>query len=292
MRHGSKRSRSPETDREDAMLERMVESMIYPTPYLGTTIEEHRDFVCSCIVVFRLNPSIYATDARKVLYASHFLRGVPLTRWATHEKTIGEDTSTWTEFIDFLRDLIQDPHNRISNIWQKLGNAWQQDDQTLQSFVTYLQSLEAGLPPCTEAFRKGSLLARMKPSIHNEIMWLEKHPDTLEGLISAAACIDENQRKIRHILSPRPAGNIDFEERTKPLIGSSEQESIAGASKRGSGHGNPTRGGSPRTKGCYRGRGRGGFALLSRKQPNCTNQHIKKPRRPRKHRRGLEGRDR
>lgn len=190
------------TDIDEAML--MIRSAgkpPSPAMYEGRTLMEHRNFERECDIAFRFAPYAYPTDDRKVIYGVSHCRGEARTRWDAHEHTVGKDTSTWAEFIAYLRDGIQDPINRGNDSYQKLAEAQQRPGQTVQSFVTYLENLERDVEPITPAHRKHNLLNKLAKDVRDQINAFQVTPQTYEEMISAAARIEESIRNDKHPLT-------------------------------------------------------------------------------------------
>jgi hypothetical protein len=165
-----------------------------PPEYKGRNIKEHKDFVKACEVAYRLAPTEYPTDAVKVLYAVQYLTGEPSDAWDRHERERGEDNTSWEEFKQLLNE-ISDPVNRRLNTVQQFEEARQRSHQKVQEFVTYLERLEAELPPYTEEQRRQHLFAKLKPELRHQVTNFQDIPETRSGLIALAVRLEENMRR-------------------------------------------------------------------------------------------------
>ena len=58
-----------------------------PDIYKGETLEEYHTFIIQIEATFRAQPLTYNTHRIRVSNAASYLRGTPLKRWTTAEKT-------------------------------------------------------------------------------------------------------------------------------------------------------------------------------------------------------------
>lgn len=242
-RLGSKRPRSPELEQRT-----MVKHMAHPkapSAYHGKNLKEHRDFVYECSLTFRLAPHVYHSDAKKVLYGMQHLHGDARERWKNHEKIVGADCSSWDEFTDFLLDIIQDPVNRGISTMQRYSEAVQKPGQSIHNFVTYLESLEADLPVYTEEHRLNHLFTKLRPEIRERITNFQHIPQTMDGMVSLAARIEENMRPKHRTIAPRRGGDEETERKSRASTPDPPKEK------------------GRRSRGDHRGRGRGGRGASS-----------------------------
>ena len=103
------------------------------------------------------------------------------------------DAPTWEEFVEFLRDQVSDPVNRMLTAVQKYHDAKQGPKQRVQEFVSYLERLEAELDPFTETQRYQNLLAKLDPELRRRITDTLLVPTDRLGLIRLACRIEENR---------------------------------------------------------------------------------------------------
>ena len=167
--------------------------------YKGESLAEHEEFVYHCRKVFLASRSRFDCDSAKVVYASTHLVGKPMQAWRQYEQEHGEDTATWEEFVNYLRDLIQHPAVRKTANSIRYHTAKQLDGQSVDEFATYLNrlelELEGGVPK--EEHRVSRLLAGLQPSLREEIQKLPNYPNTREELIHMAKLFDESGKQRR-----------------------------------------------------------------------------------------------
>jgi RNase H-like domain found in reverse transcriptase/Reverse transcriptase (RNA-dependent DNA polymerase)/Integrase zinc binding domain/Chromo (CHRromatin Organisation MOdifier) domain/Zinc knuckle len=120
-----------------------------PREYDGSSLRRYLEFVEACEREFKANPDHYRGDweFRKTLYASSYLKGEVGRLWAAYEKELSKTgTPTWEQFKTYLKDLVEDPHNRpVTNV-VRLYQASQKPDQKIASFIANLQELRAEEP--------------------------------------------------------------------------------------------------------------------------------------------------
>lgn len=190
------------TQMERIMLEiRSAPKPPAPVFYEGKTLEALRNFERECDIAFRSAPYAHPTDVSKVIYGVSYCRGDARTRWDAHERVIGKDKSTWSEFIEWLRDGVEDPVNRGSTAYRKLHEAMQREGQSVQSFVTYIESLEKDVAPIDSMHRMHNLLNKLSVDVRDQINAFEVAPTNYDEMISAAARIEEHIRKNRNPLA-------------------------------------------------------------------------------------------
>jgi hypothetical protein len=163
-----------------------------PETYYGKSLKEHTNFMWQCDVNFRRDPRQFSDDASKVLYAMQYLRAEPRDRWRAQEATFGRDQATWQEFSDFLLDLIQNPVNRLLTQAQRYSDARQKPNQSVHSYVTYVENLEDELEPYSEDQRRLHLLTTLRPELRTAITSHQNIPESRAGLIALAARLEEN----------------------------------------------------------------------------------------------------
>ena len=164
-------------------------------PYKGKTIREHNNFIYDCEVMFRNSPERFPHDKNKVLYAMQYLEGEPRDRWAAYERSTGADTSTWKEFATYLLDLVQDPVNRTLTMAQRYQDASQRTDQSVHAFASYLETLEAELPPYSDEHRRQHLMSKLRPELRRALTNHQHIPTTYSTLMALAARIEENLKQ-------------------------------------------------------------------------------------------------
>ena len=169
-----------------------------PAEYKGKTIKEHREFIRSCEIAFRLLPQEFYTDRDKVIWSMQYLGGDPRELWYAHfERTFEArgEMPTWEYFKQYLLDLLSDPINRSLEAATAHSHAMQRKDQTVRSFATYLDVLEDQLTAYTEEQRVQHLFTKLRPELQRAITNYHQIPATREDLIALASTLERNLRR-------------------------------------------------------------------------------------------------
>lgn len=196
----SKRAGSEEEERPRKIRKRIKE----PRIYLGNSLKEHRDFVWDCKVAFQVDQDQFRTDKDKVIWAMQYIGGEPKDAWRSYyERMTDAHEFTWEEFTGFLMDQLADPLNRALDAATQHQRATQREGQNVRSFATYLDTLEAQLPPYAEVHRVQHLFSKLRPSIQRAITNYHKIPPTREELISLASTLEGNLKKESGFHAPK-----------------------------------------------------------------------------------------
>lgn len=183
-----------------------------PPEYSGRNQRQYHEFIRACELVFRIRPSQYDDDAAKINHALQYIKGTPADAWEREERRLGQNTASWAEFKDFLRDQQLDPVNRGISVAFAYNRAQQERGQTVHSFATYLDQLEADLPPKSEENRRLDLLVKLRPELQRAITNYQDIPDSRAALIVLATRLEENQKQA-HSTSYGPQGRRNEESR-------------------------------------------------------------------------------
>jgi len=185
--------------------------VVAPNTYEGRSIQEHSEFFRKCETVFRLKPRTYGAEATKVTWAASYFGRQRAAQWQRHEKSAGEDVTSWEEFRSLTLDWVQSKTSRQTSVAEKYERATQNSTQDVRGFAVYLQSLEDELAPYSEAHRLTHMLVKIRPDIRRAIVSLEHQPTTVDELIESASRVEENLRAAgaepRRLGNPLPSTN-------------------------------------------------------------------------------------
>ena len=138
---------------------------IPPPVFRGLSLRELRDYQQGCEVYF--DGIEEYNIRRRIAIAASYLRDLALREW--HRRTTTLDT--WKLFIQFLRNTIADPANRIGTALLRLKDAKQRDGQTVREFANYVEELEEDIPELDrEASRGWTLLNGLNPEIRRVVL--------------------------------------------------------------------------------------------------------------------------
>ncbi len=162
--------------------------------YKGKTIKEHQNFFYQAELKWREDGDItWVTDADKVTHCVSSFEGTARDIWKRKERMVGVDNTNWEDFVEFMKNAIADPGNRNIQSVLAYERAAQRENQSVQSFVSYLDSLEDDLGYTGSAQSRNNLLAKLRTEIQEEINRQGNPPEDREELISLATRIESHQ---------------------------------------------------------------------------------------------------
>lgn len=166
--------------------------------YKGRNIKEAQDFFYQAELKWREDNDItWRDDAAKVTHCVSCFEGIARDIWKRKERRAGVNNTTWEEFVEFMKDAISDPENRNLDALTKHDEARQRENQSVQSFVSYLDSLEDELGIDDERQRRNNIFAKIRPEIRQEISLRGDVPTDREKLIAQAVRIENHFRMYR-----------------------------------------------------------------------------------------------
>ncbi|RMD44860.1 hypothetical protein DV735_g319, partial [Chaetothyriales sp. CBS 134920] len=182
-------------------------TLVNPDPYKGKTHREFLDFMYKCEVNFRRDRHQFDTEESKVLYTLSLCEGTPMGRWREHEATL-EGNPSWQEFKTFMENLITHPENQHLNMERKWKAATQKENQTVQDFILYLETIAPYLEDMSDKWKATQLLLGLQPPIANTIIARADPPTSYEPLQHLAERIEATQRwNIRESRNQWPSDN-------------------------------------------------------------------------------------
>lgn len=171
----------------------------------GKSVQEHTNFVRDCGITFRMTPSLFTTEQRKVYYGISNLAGNAKEQWFTREQTYKTaEEHTWDEFVTFLLDKVIDPRNRVLDLAQKYTDARQRPNQTVADLDTYLSSIEAKLPTQSEEMRMMNLYTRLHSPTRRALSSQQSLPENRNSLVAMAQRIETNRHREKGDQNKKP----------------------------------------------------------------------------------------
>jgi hypothetical protein len=157
--------------------------------YYGKSFKEFKDWTRSALNAFEASPSYFPSEWVKISWAQQFLRDTPSQRWGSKKDrnlaTI-QTTWEWTDFSDFLANLMEDPWNRWLAAAQKHDAARQGQSQSVNDFVAYIEILEADLDEFSSIQQRDHLLNRLRKDVREKLNAVADMPITRETLVALA----------------------------------------------------------------------------------------------------------
>ncbi|KAL8626101.1 hypothetical protein Q9189_008218 [Teloschistes chrysophthalmus] len=166
-------------------------------------LQGHRDWVNRAERIFRTSWYYFPNELSKIDYGALALEGNHATRW--NDKEADGKTRDWSfyRFQEFLLSINMDSESRSLVAASDYLKAYQQNDQTVTQFHSFLNALENQLPKLPEEWRKimfvlrlreelqaGCRIANAKLSDLTLEQWVEiatRHETLLRGKASASA---------------------------------------------------------------------------------------------------------
>ena len=128
-----------------------------------------------------------------ILWAQQYLTEEPKDAYYREVNSKGL-ISTWENYKRFFLDLIENPMNHQISTAQNYQDAAQGATQSVQSFTTYLDTLEAELQPYDEVQRQDHLLTRLRPDLRQAIIAYPEVSDNQQDLITLTSHMESNMR--------------------------------------------------------------------------------------------------
>jgi len=189
---GQKRQRSSSEDTTRHSRFRGVKPKL-PAIYAAKSLREHNEWVLDVQSVFNVMLYEYRHNADKVAFAEQYLRGDHRSTWQRHRKAVEAvgRRVTFPEFCEALLDMLQNPVVRTYTTVRKYLAVVQRKDQTVTSFVAYLDTLEAEMLAYTDDQRKMHLLCKLRPELQQAVLQHGETPATRDELITLAVRLED-----------------------------------------------------------------------------------------------------
>jgi hypothetical protein len=120
-----------------------------PSVYAAKSVREHNEWLLDVENVFNIMRHEYRHDAARVAYAQQWLRGDHRAAWNRYLE-VSEKGVTFSDFCEFLLDMLQNPVLRTYSTMRRYLAARQRKVQSVVSFVAHLDILEGEMLPFTD----------------------------------------------------------------------------------------------------------------------------------------------
>ena len=161
--------------------------------YKGKNLREHKDYVCNYKTAFHLWPDWFSVSDQCILWAQQYLMKEPKDAYYREVNSKGL-ISTWKNYKWFFLDLIENPMNHQISTAQNYQDAAQGATQSVQSFTTYLDTLEAELQPYDKVQRWDHLLTHLRLNLRWAIIAYPEMLDNQQDLIALTSHMKSNIR--------------------------------------------------------------------------------------------------
>lgn len=155
-----------------------------PKQYSGKDLGELQDYDTSWKLQFAAMPGMQdLNDADRINIAATSLTDIAASTWARNE----EPVETWAEFIALLRNIVQDPANRMMEALIKIRKKQQREGQTVRELYEELAQLRRDIPVLgEEQTRAWELLLALRPQIRIEVLRQLPRIENEEQVLRAA----------------------------------------------------------------------------------------------------------
>ncbi|KIX09169.1 uncharacterized protein Z518_00248 [Rhinocladiella mackenziei CBS 650.93] len=121
--------------------------------------------------------------ATRIRVAATYLEGTAARAWIRKEKAV----ETWPAFIQFLRDLIVAPANRVATATLKLQQKRQRKGQSGRELLDEIEALEQDIPDdmTLRERRAWHFLNALDPDLRNAVMKETKEIQSREQILAA-----------------------------------------------------------------------------------------------------------
>ncbi|KAI9780499.1 MAG: hypothetical protein M1816_002838 [Peltula sp. TS41687] len=147
-------------------------------------------FILHCERVFRTRSSQYKKEWRRADYAEGWVKPELAKSWNLKVERLGDDYRTWSNLKDYLQNDLCPKALRAKDACSRWLQASQHQNQTVSSFVNYIDQLEKDLPPIPEDMKRLRLMCAFRPEIELAIEQRADIPESREGLITLAINIE------------------------------------------------------------------------------------------------------
>jgi hypothetical protein len=157
-----------------------------PPVYTAASLGELRKHIQGAVVYFDAIGE--QNVSRRIAVAASYCRDEALSQWTR----LIEKPQSWTAYEKVLRDMIQDPANRMGSALLSLKRVQQRDGQTIRELASYIEELEEDVPELSiEQQRAWTLLNALQPDLRAAVLREERVIRTRGQVISTAQRLRE-----------------------------------------------------------------------------------------------------
>ncbi|EMR88326.1 putative polyprotein-like protein [Botrytis cinerea BcDW1] len=159
--------------------------------YAGESIGKAKDVFFQAEVMFRSDGGChFPTDEKKIDHVIQYFEKQPPSIWRRYESESANSGLSWLDFKEYMYDSIMDKGNRQRQAIQRIIHAKQQPGQSVNAFVSYLESLEEDIEQEADSIRSERLLAGLRPHITKRISESVQQPESRNELIKQACRLE------------------------------------------------------------------------------------------------------
>jgi hypothetical protein len=134
--------------------------------FAGESAEELKQYVDYWKTAFEHPSWVPHASSIRISTAAACLVRRALSMWSNRKR----EPTTWEEYLEFLRSMIQSPANRMERAIRNLWHCRQREDQSVQELLDKLIQLRADIPKLSEEETHAwELLMALRPEISSEV---------------------------------------------------------------------------------------------------------------------------
>ena len=164
-----------------------------PDSFDGSSAAKLRTYLQQCKLIFLNDPSMFATEIQKTVYASSYLSGKAFEWIQPFLSNMSDDPdflmNSWDSYEGQLLTLFGDP-NELQNTENELDSLYMKDSDNASSYIASFRSLESRL----EGWSDRALMHSFRKGLPSRILdLLDQQPgdiNTLSELVNATLKID------------------------------------------------------------------------------------------------------
>jgi hypothetical protein len=162
-----------------------------PPTYTAASLGELRKHIQGAVVYF---DAIGEHDERRrVAIAASYCRDDALSQWT--RLSLAERPQRWDEYEATLRNMVQDPANRMGDALLAIKGAVQ-GTRSIREFTTHLEELEEDVPPLSqEELRAWALVNGLRPELRTAVLREERTIRNRTQVVAAAQRLENLQSK-------------------------------------------------------------------------------------------------
>jgi hypothetical protein len=159
-----------------------------PPVFTATSLGELRKHLQGAVVYFdAINEQ---DERRRVATAASYCRDEALSQWVR----LADKPVSWHEYENLLRNMIQDPANRMGIALLAIKEAVQ-ETRSAREFATYLDELEDDVPPLSqEELRAWTLVNGLRPALRTAVLREEREIRNRAQIVAAAQRLEILQK--------------------------------------------------------------------------------------------------
>ena len=170
-----------------------------PGRYKGGTRQELVEWLRTCEQLFEVKSATYEHDRTKVTMAQGYLSGAPQNSWWRKKEAGDTESMSWKDFKKFLEDDLRPETLRGLDVRRLYHAAKQLPGQSVHDWATYLETLEAQMPPFQENQRSEKFLFGLHKALQDHLLESRADTSNRNRLIETAMLIDETQGRARRV---------------------------------------------------------------------------------------------